>query len=675
MSPKPVTTCQRTEWTAPGLSRRPQASPVPVSSGDLLRVRRLGFVLGWLFSLSLHAAALESAPNPGVDHSPDAIQADDGPRPSLNLNFDTLLHDEEALQPLIGSNAEGRSSAEPIFQLTLGEEALFALKRQGLDQLGLHLLDDSSLIVGSDSPERQRRRWHLLERQKQLAQLHSEVRDAWATAQGALWFELGLRLGDILLRNDMPHEARKVFETLRDEIDDDSGIRQQVLERIVQAYFNEGRYTEALREAEAVSREYSPDQPSWLALHASIALAADQPQSAATILKGLSSVEAQLWEVLARWQAKAIPSGAALIAIGQIKIPADNIRATALRSAMIAKIADNPAYADTRALALEGLVQGAVQLPVFLQLDWLTRLIETYSELAEPLLSKEGISLDEPDGITAYLNQPVSQSDIRRRALAVTLLLKGPNQTLSGATSLWLIRHLLEVDLSHLIPMFFIDSGLGIDAEQLQAEAIMLLVDDALRRDDLPLAARLQSLIDVPPPGVDHGAWTVRTARIFILGGEAARGAKQLGEWLSGIEQMAPVSLDRVMQIMFDLQFIGEHPLALTLFEIAAPLVQTEGHRRELFFWSAQSWYAVGNFALAAAYYLESARLAGEQNPFWEKSALYQAAQALETGLFFDDAAKVYKGLLGSSPDPKMQAKLRYRLAQLQRQRNRGVSP
>jgi len=43
--------------------------------------------------------------------------------------------------------------------------------------------------------------------------------------------------------------------------------------------------------------------------------------------------------------------------------------------------------------------------------------------------------------------------------------------------------------------------------------------------------------------------------------------------------------------------------------------------------------------------------------------------------LFFDDAAKVYKVLLGSSPDPKMQAKLRYRLAQLQRQRNRDVSP
>ena len=675
MPPNPVTTCQRTEWTAPGLPRRPRASTVLASSGYLLKLRRLGFVLGWLFSLSLHAAGPESAPNPSTDQSPDAIQADDTPRPSLNLNFDTLLQDKGALQPLIGSNAEGRRPAEPGFQLTLGEKTLFALKRQGLDQLGLHLLDDPSLTVSRDSAERQRRRWHLLERQEQLPQLHSEVRDAWARAEGALRLELGLRLGDILLRSDLPHEAGKVFETLRDEIADDSGIRQQVLERIARAYFNEGRYTEALRAAEAVTVEYSPDQPSWLVLHALIALAADQPQAAAAILKGLSSVEARLWEVLARWQARVIPSGAALIAIGQIKIPADNIGVTALRSAMIAKIADTPAYADTRALALETLAQGTASLPVFLQLDSLARLIETYSELAEPLFSKEGLSLDEPDGITAYLNQPVSQSDIRRRALAVTLLLQAPGPALSGAISLWLIRHLMEVDLSRLIPMFFIDSGLGMDVEQLQAEAIMLLVDDALRRDDLPLAARLQSLIDAPPTGVDHGAWTVRTARIFILGGEAPRGAEQLGAWLSGIKQMAPDSLDRVMQIMFDLQFIGEHQLALALFEIAAPLAQTEGHRRELFFWSAQSWYAVGDFALAAAYYLESARLAGEQNPFWEKSALYQAAQALETGLFFDDAAKVYKVLLGSSPDPKMQAKLRYRLAQLQRQRNRDVSP
>lgn len=675
MPPNPVTTCQRTEWTAPGLPRRLRASTVPASSGYLLKLRRLGFVLGWLFSLSLYAADPDSAPNPSADHSPDSIQADDGPRPSLNLNFDTLLQEEGALHPLIGSNAEGRSPAEPGFQLTLGEKTLFALKRQGLDQLGLHLLDDSSLTVSRDFAERQRRRWHLLERQEQLTQLHGEVRDAWATAQGALWLELGLRLGDILLRSGLPHEARKVFEILRDEIADDSGIRQQVVERIVRAYFNEGRYTEALRAAEAVSLEYSPDQPSWLVLHASIALAADQPQAAAAILKGLSSIEARLWEVLASWQARLIPSGSALIAIGQIKIPADDIGATALRSAMIAKIADTPKYANTRALALETLAQGTASLPAFLQLDSMARLVETYSELAESLFSQEGLSLDEPDGITAYLNRPVSQSDIRRRALAVTLLLQTPGSALSGALSLWLMRHLMEADLSHLIPMFFIDSGLGMDVEQLPAEAIMLLVDDALRRDDLPLAAQLQSLIDAPPTGVDHGAWTVRTARIFILGGEAQRGAEQLGEWLSGIKQMAPDSLDRVMQIMFDLQFIGEHQLALTLFEIAAPLAQTEGHRRELFFWSAQSWYAVGNFALAAAYYLESARLAGEQNPFWEKSALYQAAQALETGLFFDDAAKVYKALLGSSPDPKMQAKLRYRLAQLQRQRNRGVSP
>ena len=60
--------------------------------------------------------------------------------------------------------------------------------------------------------------------------------------------------------------------------------------------------------------------------------------------------------------------------------------------------------------------------------------------------------------------------------------------------------------------------------------------------------------------------------------------------------------------------------------EIAAPLAQTEGHRRELFFWTAQSFYEVGDFALSAAYYLESARLAGERNPFWEKSAKFSSS-------------------------------------------------
>ncbi len=628
-----------------------------------------------LSPLLLDAADSQLVPTSDVPPTPAAIETDTRSTPSLNLNFDTFLKREDALQPLTGLNSEESRRTEPEFLLRLGEQTIIELKHQKLDELGLYLLTDPLLVPESDPRERQRRRWYLLERQAQLDQLRNEIAGAFGKAQGALRVELGLRLGDLLLRTNKPHEARTVFETLAQEVAEDTGIHQQILERIVRSDFREGRYPEALLTARAVDIQYSPDQPSWRQLLGLVLLASGQSGEAATVLSELFSVEGRVWEVYARWVNKTLSSGAALLEIGEIKIPADDSRVAALRSAMIAKIANAPEFADTRGLGLEALVQSVVELPTLVQIDAPRRLIETYWALAEPLLGEAELSLDHPEGITAYLNRPGSQSDVRRRAVAVSLLRLARDGTSSDAITLWLIHHLIEQGLNRLMTFFFIDGALGVDLEQLHPEAVMLLVDETLRVNDLPLAARLQSLMDGPPVGVDYGAWTVRTARILILGGEAVRGAHQLGKWLSGIQQITPDSLDRVMQIMFDLQFIGEHRLALELFEIAAPLAQTEGHRRELFFWTAQSFYEVGDFALSAAYYLESARLAGERNPFWEKSALYQAAQALESASFYDDAANVYNRLLGSSPDPKMQAKLRYRLAQIEHQRKRDFSP
>ena len=290
------------------------------------------------------------------------------------------------------------------------------------------------------------------------------------------------------------------------------------------------------------------------------------------------------------------------------------------------------------------------------------------------VLAREGISLVALDVVRTYQRSYGPEDALGQRALAVALLLQEKAMGIPLSSDSWLIRHLIEAGVPGLIPVFFGDSGIAANMEEVSAESLMLLVDEALGREDLPSAARLQARIETPAPGVDLGEWTVRTARIHVLGGNAALGASQLGHWLSGLDEMSPAGLDRAMQILFDLQFIGEHRLALGLFEVIAPLVRTANHRRELFYWSAQSWVGLEEYARGAAFFLESARLSGDQHPFWQKSALYQAAKALESAALYEDAATVYKGLLGGSSEPKMQAKLRYRLAQIERRRTEGSS-
>ena len=594
--------------------------------------------------------------------------------PALDLDFETLGTSEGSLS----STSKARSGQERTpavsFRLELTDEILVDLRDRRLDELGLYLLDDLPLSSGVPATERQRQRWYLLERRNQTDQLEDELQGVLAVAKGDLRLEIGLRLGDLLLRTGHPARARTVFQQLLVEEVSRDGAAQQLRQRIVLSYFNEGRFSEAATFAKHLTAESAPEQPSWRLLRALIALSLDRPEEAVTLLHDETSIEAELWRIFARWQNRSVSPTTTLVEIGQLKIPADGHALLALRSAVIAQVAKLPEHARTRAMALELLAQSEVKLPALLRIDAKTELLTTYVEIARLVLAREGISLVALDVVRTYQRSYGPEDALGQRALAVALLLQEKALGIPLSSDTWLIRHLIEAGVPGLIPVFFGDSGIAANMEEVSAESLMLLVDEALGREDLPSAARLQARIETPAPGVDLGDWTVRTARIHVLGGNTALGASQLGHWLSGLDEMSPAGLDRAMQILFDLQFIGEHRLALGLFEVIAPLVRTANHRRELFYWSAQSWVGLEEYARGAAFFLESARLSGDQHPFWQKSALYQAAKALESAALYEDAATVYKGLLGGSSEPKMQAKLRYRLAQIERRRTEGSS-
>ena len=594
--------------------------------------------------------------------------------PVLDLDFETLGTNEGSLSsPSKARSGEERTPAVN-FRLELGDEIFADLRDKRLDELGLYLLDDLPLSSDVPATERQRQRWYLLERRNQTEQLQDELQDVLARAKGDLRLEIGLRLGDLLLRTGHPARARTVFQQLLVDEGSRDGAVQQLRQRIVLSYFDEGRFSDAATFAEQLTAEFAPDQPSWRLLRALIALSLGRPEEAVRLLREETSIEGKLWRIFARWQNQLVSATTALVEIGQLKIPADGDAVLALRSAVIVQLAKLPEHARTRALALESLAQSEVKLPALLRIDAKTELLTTYVEIAHLLLAREGISLVALDVARTYQRRYGPEDALGQRSLAVALLLQEKAMGIPISSDSWLIRHLIEAGVPGLIPVLFGKSGIAANMEEVSAESLMLLVDEALGREDLPSAAQLQARIETPAPGVDLGEWTVRTARIHVLGGNAALGASQLGDWLSGLDEMTPAGLDRVMQILFDLQFIGEHRLALGLFEVIAPLVRTANHRRELFYWSAQSWVGLEEYARGAVFFLESARLSGDQHPFWQKSALYQAAKALEAAALYEDAAAVYKGLLGGSAEPKMQAKLRYRLAQIERRRTEGNS-
>jgi len=598
----------------------------------------------------------------------------DSPSISVNLDLDLDLdlefrtHIEPGANTQIESDSPTGEALRTVtpFTLSLALPALERIRQQGLNELALNLLEVLPLADGESSEARQQVRWQLLEAQGHWETLKAEISSAFISAKGELRLQIGIKLGDLLQRRGDASKALSVYLALLSEDRLDDTIVQQIRYRIVQTYQQQGRFEDAEVAARSYETEFSPESESWQLLRARIALARGQPEQAASVLWKAKTPEARLWRSYALWQSGAEAVELALIQLGSVSIPADDAVLASTRQAMLVQVASSPRYAELRARAVEDLIASDVAVDPLVHVNGEAVLIEAYQEFARKILHTRGLSEQTADEVWEMLIQSTDLGATEERALCIYLLQQGLAPRHQVAAYAWLVRRLLEEERGALVNLLFGQNGqLGRYAD-LDDESLLLLVDQALADSDFPGAARMQALINQPVAGVNPGAWVLRSARLQVLGGNAQAGATELELWLSRLHSIAPASLDQVMQVMFDLQFLGEHQLALDLFAAAAPLVQSPDHKRELVYWVAQSWIELGDFVRGAAYFIESANLSGAQDALWAQSALYRAAQALESAGLFDDASTVYHRLLNDTSDPKLQAKLRYRLAQIQ---------
>ncbi|MGE0080746.1 MAG: hypothetical protein AB7U81_05565 [Thiohalomonadaceae bacterium] len=197
------------------------------------------------------------------------------------------------------------------------------------------------------------------------------------------------------------------------------------------------------------------------------------------------------------------------------------------------------------------------------------------------------------------------------------------------------------------------------------------LFDRALRRADMALASQLVDAIDVPPPGVaDVYGWQLRRARILLLGGRRGAAVAAVAALVPPPAEAPPERYDQLMQLLFDLQSVGEHEAAYAAFERLHPLSQGQ-QRRELLYWMADSRTAQARHGEAAALYLRSATLeqADAMDP-WAQTARYQAAQALAKAGLPEDAENMLRQLLAVTDDAARRALLGREIEQLRLRRN-----
>ncbi|HBA35822.1 MAG TPA: hypothetical protein DCZ12_16985 [Gammaproteobacteria bacterium] len=228
------------------------------------------------------------------------------------------------------------------------------------------------------------------------------------------------------------------------------------------------------------------------------------------------------------------------------------------------------------------------------------------------------------------------------------------------------------------LKFFYMDLGAKTPSEYMPRVAAHYLFEMAVAAGDVESASKLSDRLEIPPNGAGRFDWQLRRARIMVMAGELEQGVTTLDQLLSEHLDANDKQIDMILQVLFDLQAIGEHRAALKRLEQLEQWNLSPKHRREMLYWRAESLQALNQRKEAAVLYLRSATfMDGKGQDQWGQAARYQAAKTLADAGLIADARNIYEQLLEESESAVQRARLRRNIQQLwvSRQKKEAEDP
>ena len=260
-----------------------------------------------------------------------------------------------------------------------------------------------------------------------------------------------------------------------------------------------------------------------------------------------------------------------------------------------------------------------------------------------------------------------SKDTLKTISLLAALALQTENEQHRKVTHAELVSLLSKKKNSlDLISQLYVYSKSIQSLQWLPVATRVALIDHALDRKNITLAARLMQSIKAVPEKQDAFLWHLRKARVLILEGEYQQGEATLDKLFARLPELSPDKIDHILQVLFDLQSVQRHKAALRLFSRLQQQSLDFKVQRELFYWMAESSYALDQYANAALLYLKSAQTeAGHMNDQWGLSSRLKAAESLVKAALYDDANTVYKKLLKQTRNEARRAMIEQEMQQI----------
>ncbi len=446
---------------------------------------------------------------------------------------------------------------------------------------------------------------------------------------------------------------------------------------IIQIYLNQSNIKDAQTAMLRYQQDYgelkNEDGLSWLQLQAELLIQLNQHSEAIVLLKQIKNPEAQALALLAKINGKMISP---LNALDSAQLVLASLDEDDQRKYLFQYVALVSAIAamdvEQSILLLEillsepnrGLSNSVVRIGgVKINADTLWKL---YLQKGNLEANKNGLL--KGDDVSWYaLGSNLFQTDpLTAKSIFAVLSLNAKDENHRKLAMGQLVK-IMDINQQplELVNHLFTESSYISSMSDVVPEVRYSLIDFNLTHSNVKAAAVLMADLKQPPQDQPQFDWNLRRARVLILSGSFKQGADVLSNMLSG-EEVETLQADKYLQVVFDLQAVEQHQIALDLFNQLQLRVEDIRLVRELLFWKAESYHELKQYEQAAFLFLKSARSPDKIYDPWYHTATFRAAESMFEASLYEDAKQRYLHLLKITQNAARKAVIRQRLQAIQ---------
>ena len=441
---------------------------------------------------------------------------------------------------------------------------------------------------------------------------------------------------------------------------------------IAQTYIAENKYEDARVALTTFFNDYRPSDPQWESRYNRVLLRTGRAQEAAERLAVLQTVEGELLALSSKLLLKTLtPSQVVSTGLAMLPEFTESKALTIELWAVIEAAADALNDIEMQVIATEsalGLNQSQVS-------DWTSlsvtpfkseyELLDLYDKFAIELGNDFHLIIGDDSSWYQLAEEFEITAPVAARAIYVFLANNSDNLEMQRQAISKYADELSEANMQELLERLFLTRPI-FDLTQVRRGLQIALANITIKNRDYSKALSIIDGLSLPEDESKHISWFLRNAKIAIAAGNVDKSQK----WLMTVMDSLPLNsdqetLDRIIQVIFDLQTIGQHELAVAMFSNLYPHVAVEQMRREILRWVAESYSALDQHKKAAEFLFLSAGSGSSWNDEWGKSARLSAGDELAAAELYPDARSIFEQLENDTLDPRRRVVVTNRINRL----------